>query len=152
MRQGFVCSRVFSSSKRVSGLSSPLQPSLRPVAPSPARKKAKSSNGENRGIARALFQPTEPGTRAETLLPGPLDEPLPHVLSVVHHAPVISPFLQLHREFLGLIPAHPPMWLQDCRESQGLNQVPYITTGQAHSHAISVVHHVPVISSFLQLH
>ena len=54
----------FSSSKQVSGLSSPLQPSPRPVAPSPARKKAKSNNGENRGIARALFQP--PGTTCRT--------------------------------------------------------------------------------------
>ena len=65
----------------MSGLSSPLQPSPRPVAPSPARKKAKSSNGEKRGIARTLSQLTEPGTRAETLLPDTLDEPLPHVLS-----------------------------------------------------------------------
>ena len=56
----------FSSSKRVGDLSNPLQPSSRPVAPSPARKKSKSSNGENRGIARALFQSTEPGTPLKT--------------------------------------------------------------------------------------
>ena len=136
----------------MSGLSSPLQPSPRPVAPSPASKKAKSSNGENGGIARTLFQPTEPRTRTETLLPDTLDEPLPHALSVVHHASVISSFLQLHRGFQGLTSAHPPMWLQDCRESQGLNQVPYPTAGQAHPHALSVVHHALVISPFLQLH
>ena len=137
----------FSSSKRVSGLSSPLQPSPRPVAPSPARKKAKSSNGEKRGIARTLSQLTEPGTRAETLLPDTLDEPLPHVLSVVHHASVISPFLQLHQGFQGLTPALPPLWLQECRESQSLNQVPYPTAGQAHPHVLSVVHHASVIFS-----
>ena len=137
----------FLSSKRVSGLSSPLQPSPRLVVPSPARKKAKSSDGENRGIARALFQPTEPGTRAETLLPDTLDEPLPHALAVVHHASVISPFLQLHQGFQGLTPAHPPLWLQDCRESQGLNQVLHPTAGQAHPHVLSVVHHAPVIFS-----
>ena len=131
----------------MSGLSSSLQPSPRLVVPSPARKKAKSSDGENREIARALFQPTEPGTRAETLLPDTLDEPLPHVLSVVHHASVISPFLQLHQGFQGLTPAHPPLWLQDCRESQSLNQVPYPTAGQAHPHVLSVVHHAPVIFS-----
>ena len=50
----------FSSSKRVSGLSSPLQPSPRTVVPSPVRKKSKSSNGENRR-ACTLFQSTEPG-------------------------------------------------------------------------------------------
>ena len=76
----------------------------------------------------------------------------PHALSVVHHAPVIFPFLQLHRGFQGLTPAHPPMWLQDCRESQRLNQVLYPTAGQAHPHALSVVHHAPVIFPFLQLH
>ena len=43
-----------SSWKRVSDHSNPLHPSSRPVAPSPARKKSKSSNGENREIARAL--------------------------------------------------------------------------------------------------
>ena len=52
----------FSSSKRVSGLSNPLQPSPCPVVTSPARKKSKSSNGENRAIAHALFQATESGT------------------------------------------------------------------------------------------
>ena len=71
--------------KQVSGLSIPLQPS--PVASSPARKKSKSSNGENRGIARDLFHPqSQVGTHAEPLLLDPLD-----MSSVVHHAPVISP-------------------------------------------------------------
>ena len=45
----------FSSSKQVSGLSIPLQPSS--VAPFPARKKSKSSNGESRGITQVLFHP-----------------------------------------------------------------------------------------------
>ena len=74
----------------------------------------------------------------------------PHALSVVHHAPVISPFLQLYQGFQGLTTAHPPIWLQDCRESQGLNQVPYPTAGKAHPHVLSVVHHATVISLFLQ--
>ena len=37
---GFLCSRVLSSSKRASGLSSPPKPSPRPMAHSPARKKS----------------------------------------------------------------------------------------------------------------
>ena len=81
----------FSSLKQVSGLYTPLQPSPHPVATSLGSKKSKNSNGENRGIAGALFQSTESGTSAEPLLFDPLDESLPNALSVVHHAPVISP-------------------------------------------------------------
>ena len=69
----------------------PLEPSPRLMAPFPARKKSNSSNnGQNREIARTLFQSTEPGTCAEPLLPDPLDKLLPHAFSVVHHVPVVS--------------------------------------------------------------
>ena len=78
--------------ERVNGVSIPLQPSPCLVAPSPARKKSKSSNGENKRKARALFQSI--GTRAEPLLPYPLDKPLPHALSCIMLQSFLHPGFQ----------------------------------------------------------
>ena len=90
LRDKVSSAHVFSSLKRVSGLSIPLQPS--PLAPSPARKKSRSSNRENRGIA---LSSTKPGTYAESLLPDPLD--------ILQSFLQKRLFLQLHRGFQGMV-------------------------------------------------